>query len=137
MLQPRQSTPEDQLKIARILWAALTGSALMYGLVLFTTGKVSHVTLPENDLLPIEMVSLSMNFLAVFVFWFYKNNVATLQDMSKRLTGYIVCWALSESIALIGFAAVFISDKGNGFFYAVNLLITFALNILTFPKKEG
>lgn len=135
MLQPRQSGPEHQLTVARILWAALTASMVLYGIILFTTGKLSGVFIPDGDLLPLEKAALSMNLLALFIFWFYKNKVATATENNQRMTGQIVCLALSEVIVLMGFIAVFIGDNGNGFVYLTNLFIGLNLNILTFPKK--
>ena len=134
MLQPRQSEA-DPLMVARILWAALSFSTLIYGFVLFTTGKVSGVFVPQGELLPIEMVAMGINVVAIGVFIFHKNMVAPQKDFQRKLPGYIICWAMNESIAIIGFLAVFLSESGNGFFYLTNVAVALTGNLLTFPRK--
>ena len=135
MLQPRQSGPEHQLAIAKILWTALTVSMFLYGAILFTSGKLSGVFVPQGELLPIEQAALSMNLLAIFVFWFHKNKVSGAVDIDRRMTGQIICWALSEAIVTLGFISVFITDQGNALVYLTNLCIGFSINALTFPKQ--
>ncbi len=136
MLQPRHSESDQQLIVARMLWGALTFSMIIYGVVLFITGKVSAVALPSGELQPIEMIALAANGTAIAVYMFYKNSVETQATIEKRFTGYIICWALNESIVLFGFVAVFIGGSGNAFFYLANLMVALTGNLLTFPKKD-
>ncbi len=134
MLQPQQPQA-DPLIVSRIIWGALSFSTLIYGFVLFTTGKVSGVLVPQGELLPIEMAAMGANLIALAVFFFHKNSVAPIKDFQKKFTGYVMCWAMNESIAIIGFLAVFMSETGNGFFYVTNVAVALTGNILTFPRK--
>ncbi len=134
MLQPQQPQAEP-LMVARIIWAALSFSTLLYGFVLFTTGKVSGVFVPEGELLPIEILAMGANLIALAVFFFHKNSVAPMKDFQKKFSGYIICWAMNESIAIIGFLAVFMSESGNGFYYVTNVAVALTGNLLTFPRK--
>ena len=134
MLQPQQPQA-DPLMVSRIIWAALSFSTLIYGFVLFTTGKVSGIFVPQGGLLPIEMVAMGVNIIALAVFFFYKNSVAPVKEFEKKFSGYVICWALNESIAIVGFLAVFMSDSGNGFFYVTNVAVALTGNLLTFPRK--
>ncbi len=134
MLQPRQSQA-DPLMVSRMLWGALCLSTLIYGFVLFTTGKVSGVFFPQGELLPVEMAAMAMNLVALGVFFFHKNSVVPQKDFQKKFPGYIVCWAMNESIAIVGFVAVFITETGNGFFYVTNVAVALISNLLTLPKK--
>ncbi len=134
MLQPQKSL-FDPMLTARILWVALSFSTLLYGFVLYSAGKVSGVFIPQNDLAPIEMAALAMNFVALLVLSFHKNKVVPQKDFQKKITGYILCWALNESIAIFGFAAVFTSESGNAFFYVTNLAVALTSNVFTFPRK--
>ena len=77
MLQPRQSEQEQQLNVARILWAALNFSMIIYGVMLYTTGKISRVEPPTGSLQPIEMIALLANGLAVLVFFFFIKSLKT------------------------------------------------------------
>ena len=135
MLQPRQSTPDQQLITARIIWAALTMSMIFYGVVLFVTGKVSR--LEELSTVPtlFQYIAIMGNLIALGVYWFFKNKVVTEPVFERRFSFYIVCWAMSEAIVLLGFMAVFLTDDGNGFLYLTNLLVGLTSNIVCFPKK--
>jgi len=108
---------------------------LFYGGVLYTSGKISGIFLPQGDLFPLEIVAIAMNALAIFVFWYFRNYVTGTADPNKKLSGYIICWALNEAIVLFGFIAVYLPDLGNGFFYATNLIVALTSNLLTFPRK--
>ncbi len=134
MLQPRQQQA-DPLLTAKIIWAALNFSILIYGYVLFTVGKVSGIFAPQGELLPLEMLAMGANLIALGVFFFHKNSVVPQKDFQKKFTGYILCWAMNEAIVIFGFVAVFTSENGNGFFYVTNLAVALIGNLLTFPKK--
>lgn len=134
MLQP-QRPQFDPILTACILWGALSFSTLLYGFVLYTTGKVSGVFIPQSELTPLETVALAMNFVALLVLFVHKNNVVPQKDFQKKFIGYILCWALNESIAIFGFVAVFTSEGGNAFFYVTNLAVALTSNIFTFPRK--
>lgn len=136
MLQPRHSENEQQLQVARILWAALNFSMIVYGVVLYTSGKISRIEAPSVNLQTIEMLALAANGMGLIVYFFYKSRVQTEPTLQKRFTGYIVCWALNEAITLMGFVAVFVGDSGNAFFYIANLVVAITGNLLTFPRKD-
>lgn len=135
MLQPRQSDNDQRLMTARIVWAALTMSMFMYGFALFTTGKLSRAEELIGVPSAIQYIALLANVIGLVTFFIYKNKVVTERDFEKRFPLYIVCWALNESIVLLGFIAVFLTDDGNGLIYLTNLLIGFSSNVLCFPKK--
>lgn len=135
MLQPRQSDNDQRLMTARIVWAALTMSMFMSGFALFTTGKLSRAEELIGVPSAIQYIALLANVIGLVTFFIYKNKVVTERDFEKRFPLYIVCWALNESIVLLGFIAVFLTDDGNGLIYLTNLLIGFSSNVLCFPKK--
>ena len=132
MLQPAQ---DQQLATARLLWGALTFSAIIYGFLLFTTGKISTFFIPKGELLPIQILALASNILGVITFYLHKDRILPTREFSKRFPIYIICWAINESITVLGFVAVFLANDGNGFYYLTNLTITLLANALTFPKK--
>lgn len=135
MLQPHQPSPEQQFISSRIVWAGLTMSMLLYGLALFVTQKVTHVAWPSGETTPLGYLALAGNLIAVGVVFFYKNNVQPEKEFSKKFTPYVICWALAEAIVILGFAAVFTAQDGNGFHYVTNLLVGITANIFCFPKK--
>lgn len=135
MLQPHQPSADQQLITARILWAALTMSMFIYGFVLFTTGMISHIEELSNAPTPIQLVALFSNVIVLGVYFLYKNKVQPERNIQRRFPFYIVCWALNESVAIMGFVAVFMTNDGNAALYVMNLAIALVGNILTFPKK--
>ncbi len=135
MLQPQQTTDDQALMTSRIIWGALTFSMLMYGFVLFQLGKVSAIFLPGNVLEPLEVAALAANGMAIVTFMLHKTKIVPIKSFQQRFTLYIVCWALNEAIVLVAFAATFVGESGNGFFYLANLTVAMAGNLLTFPRK--
>lgn len=132
MLQPSQ---DQQLNTARMIWGALIMAGFMYGFVLFTTGKVSRIEMPSGELTPFEMMAIAANLIAVVTFFFHKDRIQPTREFQKKFVLYILCWALNESIVIMGFMAVFLSESGNAFYYVTNLVVALTANILTFPKK--
>lgn len=135
MLQPHRPSPDQQLITSRILWGALTMSMLLYGFVLFTLGRITHIE--ELSQVPslFQYIAVAANVIAFGVYYIYKNKIAPEKDFQRKFPLYILCWALDEAIVLCGFLAVFVTADGNGFLYLVNLLIGLTVNVLTFPKN--
>ncbi len=132
MLQP----PEDQqLMTARIVWAALTISGIIYGFILFTLGKVQGISMPAGDLDTLQIAAIGANLIAFVTFYFHKDRIVPNRDFQKKFTGYVLCWALNETIVIAGFLAVFTSESGNAFFYVSNAAVAISANLLTFPRK--
>lgn len=123
----------DPLVTAKILWGALTMSPVMFGVVLFITGKVTDMTLPESCT-PLEIVALFANLILLVTYFIHDKKIRPLTDLQKRLPLYIVCWALHESIALIAFVAVFTGTPGHFMIFALNLAVSIVGNLITMPK---
>lgn len=136
MLQPRNPSLNQQLMTARILWGALTMSMIVYGLVLVVIGRISRIEELSNIPNTFQFFALMANTLGLVVYYLYKNKIAPEKNFQNRFPFYIICWALDEAIVLVGFAAVLLTEDGNGLLYATNLLVGLTANVLCFPRKE-
>lgn len=132
MLQPKS---QEALTTSRVLWGALSFSIFLYGFVLFFVGKISGVFLPTGDIPPLGLVALAANLVVVGTYGFHQTSILPMREMNQKLSRYIICWALNESVALAGFIAVFMLNDGNGFYYLANALVALVGNLLTFPRK--
>lgn len=128
---PQQST----LPVAYIIWGALSFSMIVYGAVLYITGKISFWSVPAGTLQPLEMAALAMNLVMPITFFLYRSQVEPQKDFQKKFPMMVVCWAMNESIAVMAFAATFVGETGNGFFYSVNLAVALLGNFLTRPQS--
>lgn len=114
-------------------------SILMYGLVLFTAGKLTYIG-PEvtTDL---EKGTLCAGLIVLLSRGFFRLKVVPEKDIHKRFTLTIVCLALNEFAALAGFLAVYMQESGNGFVFAANAALALMFNLLMLPainsKSDG
>ncbi len=122
--------------VLKIIWVALSFSILLYGLVLFQLQKMTFFSQPTGPLEPLEMAALGYNFMAIVTFIIHRTVIVKKKDLSQKFTLYILCWALNESIAVIAFAATFVSVSGNSFFFLTNATVALTANVLTFPKES-
>lgn len=133
-LQPHgQHTNPEQT--AKIIWAALNGSLLMYGGMLIFTQKIFGVTFPGLALTQLQEMSLLSCLVFLVTFTIYRKKVLSPKPFAERFPFMITCWALNEVPALMAFAATFISSDGNGFFYIINAGLAILMNLVMFPRK--
>lgn len=123
----------QQLINLRIVWGALTSSLFLYGFILFTRGAKA-IYLPSSYS-ALEMVSLSFGALLLATVFIHEKLIRPETEFQKKFVKYVICWALHESILLMGFVASFIAETDNIFFYAVNLSLALTGNLLMFPKE--
>lgn len=122
------------LLTSRIVWAALTFSMLFYGFILFELGKATYVKIPESYTV-LEIVALGLGLLLFVTLWIHEKKVKAQSDMNKRFPLYVMCWALNEAMVVVAFAAIIISENGNGFIYVVNFLLALCGNLIMFPVE--
>ena len=118
----------------KTIWIALTGSILIYGIVLFQIQKMQFIAFPEGDLDPFQMMALVMNFMILGTFFFFRKVVEKKSSIQEKFPLMVICWALNESVAIMGFAATFLNEDGNGIFYVINAAMAIFGNLLTFPR---
>ncbi len=120
---------------AKIVWAALTGSVLMYGFVLAQLGKATSWQLPQTYDSPLELLSLAAPLMLVASLVLNKSLRAKASAPQQYFTAMVVSLALHESIAILGFVATFVGEPANIFFYSVNALVAVIGNCLVFPSE--
>lgn len=133
-LQPhgQQKNPEFT---AKILWAALNASLLMYGGMLVITQKVNGLWFPGFSMTMLQEISLLSCLTFLVTFTIYRKKVLTDKPFEERYPFMIICWALNEAPAVLGFVATFLGGEGNAFFYVVNAVLAILMNLVMFPKK--
>jgi len=128
-----QIEEKQQLMTLRIIWFALNCSLLVYGYGLFMAHKISYIGTPVSLSL-FQQLALANNLLVLVSIYFHKNKILPKNSLRDRLTPYVMCWALNESIVVTAFAATFLSNDGNGFFYVVNASVALLANIMMMPR---
>lgn len=125
--------PKPQPNVPKVLNFAMTSSILVYGVVLQILGKADEVALAAST--PLAQAALATNLLLLLTLLFHRKRVVPQKDPAKRMAAYVVCLALNEFIALVGFVVVFLGDDGNGFPFAANALVAITGNFLIFPRE--
>jgi hypothetical protein len=133
-MEPQQQ--ELNLTTVRIIWVAMILSLGLFGFGLTQMSKID-VMLPQgldlkNQAQLISGLGFSSLLIAVFL---YRTQVVPMDDMTKRGTGYIMTWAMLETVALMGFAGSFIAS--NGFFYLMNAGVALVGYLMTFPQEKN
>ena len=131
-LQPHGQQQGPELKI---IWGALNASLLMYGGMLVLTQKVTGLWFPGFSMTMMQEMSLLSCLMFLITFTIYRKKVLTTQPLQLRYPFMIVCWALNEAPAILGFVVTFVGSDGNAFFYVVNAALAFLMNLVMFPKK--
>ena len=126
---------QNPAMVAKIVWGALCMSLLVYGVALFFTGKLTSIALPTTTERPIEMLALMAPTLLLVTLFMYRTQVPKAKTHAERFPKQIICWALNESVAMLGFVATFLSPEGNGYFAIANIAAALVANILMFPKE--
>jgi F0F1-type ATP synthase membrane subunit c/vacuolar-type H+-ATPase subunit K len=129
------SQQTDIKTTGKIVWAALTGSVLMYGFVLAQLGKATLWQVPTSYENPLELLSLAAPLILVASLILNKTLRSKASEPGQYFTAMVVSLALHESIALLGFIATFLGEPGNIFFYSVNALVAVIGNCLVFPSE--
>lgn len=125
--------PASKIAVLRMINLAMCMSILTYGAVLFILGKIATVSLDFSD--PYGQYVLLANVVVLVTLYIHKTQVAPEKDLQKRLGLSIVCLALNEFVAILGFAVVFaFSEDGNGFPFVANAVVAIVGNLMMFPK---
>jgi len=121
--------------VAKIVWGALCGSLLMYAVALIATGKIATISLPTTTERPIEMLALMAPTLLLLTLFIFRTQVPKAKTHAERFPKQVICWALNEFVAILGFIATFLSPESNGYFAVANIAAALVANILMFPKE--
>ncbi len=84
----------------------------------------------------LEFFSLCMGLMLLVTLTLHEKKVKPETELKKRFPFYVVCWALNESMAVIAFSAVFLSQTENVFIYAMNFILGITGNLIMFPKEH-
>lgn len=128
-----QQEVAQPLLTSRIVWGALMFSTLVYGFVLFTSGKDIVFKVPVSYE-PMELGALLTGLILFITFNISEKKIKPLKEMEKRFPYYVLCWALHEIIVVSAFVAVFLGNPGNMLIFGVNIILAWFGNIITFPR---
>jgi len=120
-------------QVLKILNLAMSMSIIIYGGVLVSLGKLQTFTPGANS--PLEMLALGSTLLLLASIGLYQAKVASGQHQQVQTQFYIICLAIHEFIALMGFVASFIDMTANGFCFLTCALVGLVGNIYIFPRN--
>lgn len=118
--------------IFKIINIAMSGSIIVYGVVLQIIGKISFFSIDVVS--EFGTYALGANVLVILSFLLYRSKVAHESDLQKKFPLYIICLAMNEFVAMCGFIATYLALDGNGFPFVANAAVALACNTMMFPK---
>ncbi len=117
-----------------IIWGGLISSLFTYLIALKFIGKLDAIYFPSQNLKPLEIFSLCAPAFLFTNYLMFKKFMSDAKTLEQKLKKQIVCWALNESIALIGFVTTMLSLENNGYFALSNIAVSFVGYVLMMPK---
>lgn len=130
-----QPSPEAQFRMLRILHAALTASIFLYGLIVYlVVVKGPAQESPEQAQLILVALAAGAVSVTAMIPFLRKQLLAKAKNAQSLFVVSILSWALSESIAVFGLVASFVTRWTWPFFvFALVALI----NIMIYrPRRE-
>jgi F0F1-type ATP synthase membrane subunit c/vacuolar-type H+-ATPase subunit K len=105
----QQPTPDQQLRIATIVWLALLGSVIVYTLVGLYAAPAPAVT-PDLGMMRWVMIAAGIGSTGG-IFVMRQVLGARERTLASWFTTSIVSWALAESVAIYGLVLRFMGDE--------------------------
>ncbi len=120
-----------------MVWGALQGSIVLYGALLYVAQRLALLAFPQS-VTPIEMAGLVAPSIYVVNLLVFRRRMARARTGQEKFLAHVIFWALNETIVVLGFAASYTNEAGNGFFYLTNAAVALLGNFRAFPNwKTG